>query len=68
MAEFLNKKFGQKINLINYIREIDVKQQEIAGADALLHYYGLIQGSELSQVMVFTPNPPTIGAAEYICM
>ena len=30
MVEFLNKKFGQKVNPVYYIKEIDVKQLEIA--------------------------------------
>ena len=39
MVEFSNKKFGQKVNPVYYMKEIDIKQLEIAQADALLHYY-----------------------------
>ena len=68
MVEFLNKKIGEKINPVYCIQEIDVTQLEIARADALLHYYGPIQGSKSFQVMVFTPNARSIRAAKYICV
>ena len=68
MVEFLNKRFGQKINPVYYNKEIDKKQLEIAQADTLLHYYGPILGSDSVQIMVFTPNVPKIRAAKYLCM
>ena len=43
MVEFLNKKVCQKINPVYYIKEIDIKQLEIARVDALLYYYGPFQ-------------------------
>ena len=68
MVEFLNKKVCQKINPVYYIKEIDIKQLEIARADALLYYYGPFQWSDSFQVMIFTPNAPKITAAKYLCM
>ena len=68
MVEFSNKKSAQKANPVYFIKEIDIKQLEVARADALLYYYGSILGSDSFQVMVFTPNAVTIRAAKYLCI
>ena len=63
MADFLSQKVMEKKDPVYHVKEIDVKQPEIAWADARLIYYHPIKGSNSFQVMVFCPNSTTIRAS-----
>ena len=68
MVDFLSQKFVEKKDPVYHVKEIGVKQLEIAQADARLKYYHPIKGSNSFQVMVFCPNSTTIRAAEHLCI
>ena len=50
MVDFLSQKFMEKKDPVYQVNEIDVKQLEIARADARLKYYHPIKGSNTFQV------------------
>ena len=68
MFDFLSQKFMGKKDPVYHVKEIDVKQLEIAWADARLKYYYPIKGSNSFQIIVFCPNNIIIRAAEYLCI
>ena len=56
MVDFLSQKFMEKKDPVYHVKEIDVKQLEIAQADARLKYYHPIKGSNSFQVWYSVPT------------